>query len=89
MSGVWLTDFKIYVGNNAGPSTPFNASQYEVCAMVCDTQSTGGHVYTCHTRPSGRHVAIAHYHTNVVALYLCEVEVYPEILNGKYNYYLR
>ena len=79
-----LKEFKIYVGNIDGPSTPFRSSDYEVCAKMCDEQfKARGSIYTCHTRPKGRHVAIAHYSTAITSLNLCEVEVYPDTTNGK------
>ena len=75
-----LRNFTIYVGNNDGPSTPFDPSTYQVCAYMCHNQTKRRRYYTCNIKLYGRHVAVWN---DVDILSLCELEVYVDNINSK------
>ena len=79
--------FFVYVGNNDGPSTPFDATKYTVCAKVCQEQLNKRKYYSCKGSMKGRHVAVSIYASGSIPLSLCEVEVYTEVVKGKYFIY--
>ena len=84
VSGYVLKQFVIYVGNNAGPSTPFDAAKYTVCAKMCNQQLHKGKYYSCKGKIKGRHVAVYIYASGAKIITLCEVEVYTDAIVGKY-----
>ena len=71
------------MGNNGGPSTPFDASKYTVCAKMCNEQLNKGKYYSCKGTIGGRHVAVARYVTAPIYQTLCEIEVYIDAIDRK------
>ena len=71
------------MGNNDGPSTPFDVTKYEVCAKTCHEQLNKGKYYSCKGAIRGRHVAVARYVTAPIYQTLCEIEVYTDAINCK------
>ena len=76
-----MNQFSIHVGNNNGPSAPFDASKYGVCAKMCQEQLNKGKYYSCKGAIQGRHVAVAGV-TAGVFMGVCEAEVYTDAVEG-------
>ena len=71
------------MGNTDGPSTPFDASKYKVCAKMCNEQLDKGKYYSCKGAIKGRHVAVARHVSAQNSQTLCEVEVYRDTVKGE------
>ena len=71
------------MGNNDGPSTPFDVTKYTVCAKMCNEQLNRGKYYSCKGTIRGRHVAVSRHATASIALTLCEIEVYTDAIACK------
>ena len=78
-----MDQFSIHVGNNNGPSTPFDAAKYAVCAKVCRKQIDRKKYYSCKGQMTGRHVAVARDVNESTILTMCELEVYTEAVYCK------
>ena len=78
---VLFRQFSIYVGNDAGPPTPFDVSKYSLCAKMCGRQSRSRALYNCVSQPRGRHVAVQ-MDFNDDPLIFCEIEVYSQPAAG-------